>query len=142
MFRFVSKFDKLELAKCNYKCGEYPRALLYLEMYINENPDQVSRNLQFLAEVMSISSALFIDLLIVRSVDLCANGRTRRSSRCWTITAKRTVPRTETFIFRSVRKAQRRSRSLWAFATSTAVTSHTGWMCYMLLLNSVKKSYI
>ncbi|XP_066138403.1 serine/threonine-protein kinase ATR [Euwallacea fornicatus] len=49
--RFVSKFCKLELAQCNYNCGEYPRALLHLENYISENPDQVSPNLQLLAEI-------------------------------------------------------------------------------------------
>ncbi|KAL1512933.1 hypothetical protein ABEB36_002432 [Hypothenemus hampei] len=49
--RFLNRFCKMELAECNYKCGEYPRALLYLEGYITENPDQVSANLQFLGEI-------------------------------------------------------------------------------------------
>ncbi|XP_050294547.1 serine/threonine-protein kinase ATR [Anthonomus grandis grandis] len=49
--KFMKKFCKLDLAKCNYKCGEYPRALMYLEDYITENPNEMSANLQFLGEI-------------------------------------------------------------------------------------------
>ncbi|ERL94616.1 hypothetical protein D910_11893 [Dendroctonus ponderosae] len=48
---FLAKFCKLQVAKCNYKCGEYSRALMYLEDYITESPDQVLPNLQFLGEI-------------------------------------------------------------------------------------------
>ncbi|XP_060518372.1 serine/threonine-protein kinase ATR isoform X2 [Cylas formicarius] len=49
--RFIKKFCKLELARCNYKCGEYPRALMYLEDYITANPIELSEHLFFLAEI-------------------------------------------------------------------------------------------
>ncbi|KAF7269206.1 hypothetical protein GWI33_017672 [Rhynchophorus ferrugineus] len=49
--RFVKKFCKLELAKCIYKCGEYPRALMYLEDFLIENPREISAHLPFLAEI-------------------------------------------------------------------------------------------
>ncbi|KAL3272429.1 hypothetical protein HHI36_013911 [Cryptolaemus montrouzieri] len=48
---FLSRFCKLQLAKCNYQCGEYPRALMYLEDFITENPVEVADNLSFLAEI-------------------------------------------------------------------------------------------
>ncbi|KYB25791.1 Serine/threonine-protein kinase ATR-like Protein [Tribolium castaneum] len=48
---FVGKFCNLELAVCNFYCGEYPRALKYLEDYVAENPGEISRQLTFLAEI-------------------------------------------------------------------------------------------
>lgn len=51
VLKFLGRFCKLELAKCNYQCGEYSRALLKLEEYITENPEEVAANLQFLGEV-------------------------------------------------------------------------------------------
>lgn len=55
IFRFLSKFNKWELAKCNYQCGEYPRTLMYLEDVITDFPDQLATNLQFFGEVRSIN---------------------------------------------------------------------------------------
>ncbi|XP_030746712.1 serine/threonine-protein kinase ATR-like isoform X2 [Sitophilus oryzae] len=49
--RFMKKFCKLKLAKCNYNCGEYSRALMYLEDFINQNPSEISTQLSFLAEI-------------------------------------------------------------------------------------------
>ncbi|RZC32904.1 serine/threonine-protein kinase ATR, partial [Asbolus verrucosus] len=48
---FLGRFCKLQLAKCNYHCGEYPRALMYLEDYITDNPNEMSNHLSFLAEI-------------------------------------------------------------------------------------------
>lgn len=48
---FQNELCKLQLAKCNYHCGEYPRALMYLEDYIKDNPDEFPNNLAFFAEV-------------------------------------------------------------------------------------------
>ncbi|XP_044758902.1 serine/threonine-protein kinase atr [Coccinella septempunctata] len=48
---FLSRFCKLQLANCNYRCGEYPRALMYLEDFITENPIEMAENLSFLAEI-------------------------------------------------------------------------------------------
>ncbi|XP_044272747.1 serine/threonine-protein kinase ATR-like [Tribolium madens] len=50
---FLGKFCKLELALCNFYCGEYPRALMYLEDYVTENPGAISRQLTFLAEIFA-----------------------------------------------------------------------------------------
>lgn len=41
----------MDLATCNYKCGEFPRALMYLEDYINENGNEKDEHLTFLAEI-------------------------------------------------------------------------------------------
>lgn len=64
--QFVDQFDKKSLASANYKCGEYARALMYLEAYIEENRNQrLQTELSFLfqiyAELMdpdSLESAL------------------------------------------------------------------------------------
>ncbi|XP_063916724.1 serine/threonine-protein kinase ATR-like isoform X2 [Zophobas morio] len=48
---FLERFCKLELAKCNFQCGEYPRALMYLEDYISEKPHEVSNQLIFLTKI-------------------------------------------------------------------------------------------
>lgn len=53
---FLLQFSKMQLARCNFHCGEYPRALMYFEDYIAEHPDQMKGCLSFLAEV---------DLLVV-----------------------------------------------------------------------------
>lgn len=48
---FLNRFSKLELAKCNYYCKEYARALMHLESHISENSDDFNGNLTFLAEI-------------------------------------------------------------------------------------------
>lgn len=48
---FLQQFSKMQLARCNFYCGEYPRALMYFEDYIAEHPDQTKGCLKFLAEV-------------------------------------------------------------------------------------------
>ncbi|CAH1116639.1 unnamed protein product [Phaedon cochleariae] len=48
---FQKELCKLQLAKCNYHCGEYPRALMYLEDYIADNKAEIYNNLTFLAEI-------------------------------------------------------------------------------------------
>lgn len=48
---FLGRFCKLQLARCNYYCGEYPRALMYLDEYIKEQPDALSNQFAFLSEV-------------------------------------------------------------------------------------------
>ncbi|KAJ8944483.1 hypothetical protein NQ314_009467 [Rhamnusium bicolor] len=48
---FQNKLCKLQLARCNYHCGEYPRALMYLEEYITENKGEIYNHLSFLAEI-------------------------------------------------------------------------------------------
>ncbi|KAG5868652.1 hypothetical protein JTB14_031712 [Gonioctena quinquepunctata] len=54
-YRIIKNFQrelcKLQLAKCNYHCGEYPRALMYLEDYITENKAELYNHLTFLAEI-------------------------------------------------------------------------------------------
>lgn len=50
--KFMKKFDKKFLAKANLLCGEYARALLYLELYIEENPkERLQNELSLLAEI-------------------------------------------------------------------------------------------
>lgn len=49
--KFLNRFSKLELAKCNYQCGEYVRALMYLENHLIENSNDFNGNLTFLAEI-------------------------------------------------------------------------------------------
>lgn len=49
---FATRFCKLQLAKCNYECGEYPRALMYIEDYIAKNPNLLHNHLYILAEVL------------------------------------------------------------------------------------------
>lgn len=49
---FVTQFDKKLLASANYKCGEYARALMYLESYIEENRSQrLQTELSFLFQI-------------------------------------------------------------------------------------------
>ncbi|XP_023017943.2 serine/threonine-protein kinase atr isoform X2 [Leptinotarsa decemlineata] len=48
---FQKELCKLQLAKCNYHCGEYPRALMYLEDYVRENKNELYNHLTFLAEI-------------------------------------------------------------------------------------------
>ncbi|XP_018574027.1 serine/threonine-protein kinase ATR-like, partial [Anoplophora glabripennis] len=48
---FQLRLCKLQLAKCNYHCGEYPRALMYLEDYITENNTEINNHLSFFAEI-------------------------------------------------------------------------------------------
>ncbi|CAH0564187.1 unnamed protein product [Brassicogethes aeneus] len=48
---FQNRFCNLHLAKCNYHCAEYPRALMYLEDYITKNPKEKDNHLSFLAEI-------------------------------------------------------------------------------------------
>lgn len=50
--KLLSKIDKCQLAKANFNCGEYARALFFLELYIEE--DKAARlqdNLSFLIEI-------------------------------------------------------------------------------------------
>lgn len=50
--QFVNQFDKKLLASANYKCGEYARALMYLEAYIEENRSQrLQTELSFLFQI-------------------------------------------------------------------------------------------
>jgi outer membrane protein assembly factor BamD (BamD/ComL family) len=42
---FVSQLSALKIAVSNFECGEYPRALMYLEMFISENPQQFQEQL-------------------------------------------------------------------------------------------------
>lgn len=49
---FVKQFDKKLMASANFKCGEYARALMYLEAYIEENRSQrLQTELSFLFQI-------------------------------------------------------------------------------------------
>lgn len=48
---FVEKFSKLTIAQSNYNCEEFPRALMYLEDYVDQNPDNLEQQLSFLARI-------------------------------------------------------------------------------------------
>ncbi|KAK9719934.1 Phosphatidylinositol 3- and 4-kinase [Popillia japonica] len=48
---FMSKFCKLQLGKCSFRCGEYSRALMYLEDYIANNQQELENNLYFLTKI-------------------------------------------------------------------------------------------
>ncbi|KAK5640945.1 hypothetical protein RI129_009492 [Pyrocoelia pectoralis] len=48
---FLSRFCKLILARSNYQCGEYARALMYFEEYIYEKSEQLKNHLPFLTEL-------------------------------------------------------------------------------------------
>lgn len=49
---FLSRFDKKLLAKGNFVCNEYARALLYIESYIEEEPEKrLQEELSFVAEI-------------------------------------------------------------------------------------------
>lgn len=54
---FLKRLSKLELSRCNFEAGEYPRALLYLEDYFYSNPDDMSNHLLFMAKVSIISDS-------------------------------------------------------------------------------------
>jgi outer membrane protein assembly factor BamD (BamD/ComL family) len=42
---FISQISTLKIAISNFECGEYPRALMYLEMFVRENPQQFQEQL-------------------------------------------------------------------------------------------------
>jgi outer membrane protein assembly factor BamD (BamD/ComL family) len=42
---FISQLSALKIAISNFESGEYPRALMYLEMFIKENPQQFQEQL-------------------------------------------------------------------------------------------------
>lgn len=51
---FHFKFDKKYLANANFQCGEYARALMYIEMYIEEQPKQhLQPHLSFMAQIFA-----------------------------------------------------------------------------------------
>lgn len=50
--RFINQFNKKIIAKANYLCGEYARALMYLEAYIEENrKERCQSELSFLFQI-------------------------------------------------------------------------------------------
>ncbi|XP_055847879.1 serine/threonine-protein kinase ATR isoform X3 [Episyrphus balteatus] len=50
--KLLSKIDKCQLAKANFNCGEYARALLFLELFIEDNKaTRLQENLSFLIEI-------------------------------------------------------------------------------------------
>ncbi|CAH0579320.1 unnamed protein product [Chrysodeixis includens] len=51
---FLDKFDKLTIARGNFACGELERALQYLELYMEEQPDKFQEQLSFLAEIYAL----------------------------------------------------------------------------------------
>ncbi|XP_053607158.1 serine/threonine-protein kinase ATR [Plodia interpunctella] len=51
---FLEKFDKLTIARGNFLCGELERALQYLELYMDENPQQMQEQLSLLAEIYAL----------------------------------------------------------------------------------------
>lgn len=51
---FQYKFDKKYLANANFQCGEYARALMCIEMYIEEQPEHhLQPHLSFLAQIFA-----------------------------------------------------------------------------------------
>lgn len=48
---FMNQFCKLRIAKCNYMRDEYPRALMYLEEYIERDKTKLTEQLGFLAQI-------------------------------------------------------------------------------------------
>ncbi|PNF19794.1 hypothetical protein B7P43_G14543, partial [Cryptotermes secundus] len=42
---FINQISALKIATSNFECAEYPRALMYLEMFIKENPQQFQEQL-------------------------------------------------------------------------------------------------
>ncbi|KRT79873.1 hypothetical protein AMK59_8162 [Oryctes borbonicus] len=51
IYLFLTRFCKLQLAKCSFRYGEYSRALMYLEDYITNNQQELDKNLHFLAKI-------------------------------------------------------------------------------------------
>ncbi|XP_055902742.1 serine/threonine-protein kinase ATR [Eupeodes corollae] len=50
--KLLGKIDKSQLAKANFNCGEYARALLFLELYIeDQKATRLQENLSFLIEI-------------------------------------------------------------------------------------------
>ncbi|KAF5293803.1 hypothetical protein FQA39_LY03288 [Lamprigera yunnana] len=49
--QFFLRFCKLRLAKANYQCEEYARALMYVEEYIKEQPSVLKDQFSFLTEL-------------------------------------------------------------------------------------------
>lgn len=51
---FQGKFDKKYLAFANFQCGEYARALMYIEMFIEKQPElHLQPHLSFLAQIFA-----------------------------------------------------------------------------------------
>ncbi|XP_054272921.1 serine/threonine-protein kinase ATR-like [Macrosteles quadrilineatus] len=48
---FLSTFSKKDIADGSFRCKEYTRALLFLEDYMNENPDLVQSYLPYLGKI-------------------------------------------------------------------------------------------
>ncbi|KNC28437.1 Serine/threonine-protein kinase ATR [Lucilia cuprina] len=52
IYDFIKKFNKALISKANYNSGEYARALMYLEEYIEEQPSvRLQEQLSFLIEI-------------------------------------------------------------------------------------------
>lgn len=52
ILEFLKCFDKKVISKANFNCGEYARALMYIELYIEENSKiRLQENLSFLTEI-------------------------------------------------------------------------------------------
>lgn len=52
MKEFIDRFDKKLIARANFACGEYARALMYLESYIEDNRDErLQSELSFLFRI-------------------------------------------------------------------------------------------
>lgn len=50
--QFVNRFDKKYLAKVNFECGEFARALMYTESFVEENrSERLQSELSFLAQI-------------------------------------------------------------------------------------------
>lgn len=48
---FLNKFNRLDLSIASYNCGEYARALYYLDSYIEENQSTLQSQLSFMAKI-------------------------------------------------------------------------------------------
>lgn len=93
--KFVNQFDKKLLASANYRCGEYARALMFLEEYIEDDrPQRLQPELSFLfkiyAELMdpdSLEGALNMKetepTLIEQIVRNNVQGRLQESTVCY-----------------------------------------------------------
>lgn len=51
---FLQKFNKLTIARGNFVCGEFTRALQYLELHMEANADDMAEQLPFLAEIYAL----------------------------------------------------------------------------------------
>lgn len=47
----MQKFCKLSIAQSNYNHEEFPRALMYLEDYVNETPNDLEKQLGFFTRI-------------------------------------------------------------------------------------------